>query len=221
MKSYSCLLQVKKDKNKGQSIVFTLNSLHVRDSIYLKIKHKVVTSFQIVKMKLMILSCKVPSAIILRYLCICFSPVLNNDALCISSLWNVNSVTCLFIVSILFFLYFQWLAAALRKLMKIPTKNKPVSQGTVTLELTWMKSLTNRSVFSRYFFQKGLIFLCPPMSQTLSFMPCEATLFMLKPWRKNTKLESLYYTSLPSVQHCASTRHLVRLANCYGIHEIP
>ena len=37
-------------------------------------------------------------------------------------------------------------------------------------------------MFSRYFFQKGLIFLCPPMSQTLSFMPCEATLFMLKPW---------------------------------------
>ncbi|KAG7253454.1 hypothetical protein CRUP_030054, partial [Coryphaenoides rupestris] len=37
------------------------------------------------------------------------------------------------------------------------------------------------SVLSRYFFQKGLILRCPPMSQTFSFMPCEATLLMLKP----------------------------------------
>lgn len=50
----------------------------------------------------------------------------------------------------------------------------------------WIRStwLTKRSVFSRYFFQKGLIFLCPPMSQTLSFIPWDATLFMLKPWKK-------------------------------------
>ncbi|KAG7275722.1 hypothetical protein CRUP_009825 [Coryphaenoides rupestris] len=29
-------------------------------------------------------------------------------------------------------------------------------------------------ISSRYFFQKGLILRCPPMSQTFSFMPCEA-----------------------------------------------
>lgn len=46
----------------------------------------------------------------------------------------------------------------------------------------FLRPLTKRSVFSRYFFQNGLIFRCPPMSQTLSFMPWEATLFMLKPW---------------------------------------
>lgn len=64
-------------------------------------------------------------------------------------------------------------------------------------------SLTNRSVFSRYFFQKGRIFLCPPMSQTLSFMPWEATLFMLKPWRETQRwrygraLHCLHFNTVP------------------------
>lgn len=44
------------------------------------------------------------------------------------------------------------------------------------------KFLTNKSVFSRYFFQKGRIFLWPPMSHTLSFMPSQETLLILKPY---------------------------------------
>lgn len=42
---------------------------------------------------------------------------------------------------------------------------------------------TNKSVFSRYFFQNGRIFLCPPMSHTFSFMLSQVTLLMLKPWK--------------------------------------
>lgn len=55
--------------------------------------------------------------------------------------------------------------------------------------ITKFRWLTSRSVFSRYFFQKGLIFRCPPMSQTFSFMPWEATLFMLKPWSRPKRSE--------------------------------
>lgn len=63
-------------------------------------------------------------------------------------------------------------------------KHADVLQRKMYLEwfITKFRWLTSRSVFSRYFFQKGLIFRCPPMSQTFSFMPWEATLFMLKPW---------------------------------------
>lgn len=61
-------------------------------------------------------------------------------------------------------------------------------------------SLTNRSVFSRYFFQKGLIFLCPPISHTLSFIPWEATLLMLKPWKERQHLASFTFKG-----QCAGT----------------
>lgn len=81
------------------------------------------------------------------------------------------------------FVYFQWTPEELSMFKTLQTCMH-VLQRNVYLErfTTKLRWLTSRSVFSRYFFQKGLIFRCPPMSQTFSFMPWEATLFMLKPW---------------------------------------
>lgn len=96
------------------------------------------------------------------------------------------------------------------------TSEWPTTTSQSNMKFLRLWSLTNRSVFSRYFFQKGRIFLCPPMSQTLSFMPWEATLFMLKPWRERWRQRSaihcLHFNTVP--------KHMKQLISVWTLYTV-